>query len=158
MRRSLFVGALCLVATLPSGCMLLVDALAVPSESASGSFTAIGGSLAGISLSLGSPPSGGGSTSDEKQSYSRDLRQYVGLFMASKGTRRDFERGVSRIAEAHGIAHWEAEPATAYAIGQGLAQAGVSAQQMSELGESLTSNEATAQQVLDGWRNVAEAR
>ena len=68
------------IATLP-GCKVLVDVLLLPSESAAGSRTAIGGS----------------------------------------------------IAETHGITHWEGESATPFAIGQGLAEAGITAEQMGRI-------------------------
>jgi len=158
MRTSLIAGALCLALGALPGCKLLVDVIALPFESVAGSFTAIGGSLAGISVSSGSAASESGKDSEQKQSYARDLRQYVTLFMSREGTQQEFERGVTRIAEMHGIAHWEAEPVTPYAIGQGLAEAGVQAQNMDLLNARLTSNTTTADLVRKGWRDVADAR
>ena len=85
----------------------------------------------------------------------RDLREYVDLFLKrGEGTTQDFERGVSRIAESHGINHWEGEPATPYAIGQGLRQADFSESQMRTFCDEYGADETAARLALEGWREA----
>ena len=150
-RFSLLSVALVGIATLP-GCKVFVDVLLLPSESVAGSLTAIGGSITGISVSSGSTPASDSSSSKEKQEYVRDLRQYAAIFVRTGGTQREFERGLSQIAETHGITHWEGESATPFAIGQGLAEAGIREDQMAELGASFAHDPRTADWMMTGWR------
>lgn len=141
-----------LVAVLPmSGCKLISDSVTSPSDSITGTGHAIGGSFEAISVSSGTGPS-----HDAKESsYVRDLRQYVGVFLQrGEGTSRDFQRGVSRIAESHGITHWEAEAATPYAIGQGLREANLSEREMRAFCESVGGDTAAARIALEGWREA----
>ena len=132
------------------GCQLLVAAVTVPLDSAAGTARAVGGSLEGILNS-----SGLGSDAALMEEYRRDLRQYAALYMQSGGSgiSGDFQRGITRIAESHGIVHWEAEPATPYAIGQGLREAQVSEAGIREFCEALGSDSVAARLALEGWRD-----
>jgi hypothetical protein len=131
------------------GCQVVAASLTVPLDSAAGTARAVGGSVSGILNS-----SGLGTDTALLEDYKRDLRQYAALYMQSggDGTPQDFQRGITRIAESHGIAHWEAEPATPYAIGQGLREAHVSEAGMRDFCEALGSDTLAARLALEGWR------
>ena len=51
----------------------------------------------------------------------------------NRTTQDEFLRGLGRIAESYGMTHWEAEPATLLAIGEGLSDAGWTNAQMEQL-------------------------
>jgi hypothetical protein len=145
----MLLGSILGLALLPAvGCGVLVASLEVPIDSAAGILRAVGGSLEGILNS-----SGIGTADARLQEYQRDLRQYAALYMQSggDGTPDDFQRGITRIAESHGIAHWEAQPGTPYAIGQGFRDAQVSETAMREFCAALGSDGA-AKLALEGWR------
>ena len=138
------------LALLPAlGCQVLVASLEVPIDSAAGVLESIGGSLEGILSS-----SGIGTDSARLEEYQRDLRQYAALYMQSggDGASDGFQRGITRIAESHGIAHWEGQPATPYAIGQGFRDAQVSETAMREFCAALGPDTAAARLALEGWR------
>ena len=149
MRRVLLSVMMGLVWLPAAGCQLLVASLEIPIDSAAGALRSIGGSFEGILNS-----SGIGTDSARLQEYQRDLRQYAALYMqrGSDGTPHDFQRGISRIAESHGIAHWEGQPTTPYAIGQGFRDAQVSETAMREFCAALGSDTPAARLALEGWR------
>lgn len=146
-QRAFAVGLVAFLAS--TGCSLISESITSPSESVTGTGRAIGGSLEGMSRSV----SGSFGASARHPGYARDLRAYVAAFAESgNDSARDFQRGVSRIAESHGIAHWEAEPVTPYAIGQGLREAGVPEH---ELRAWLDPESAATRLALEGWRDAA---
>jgi hypothetical protein len=133
-----------------SGCTLISELITSPSESITGTGHAIGGSIEAMSRSV----SGTFGIDARHPGYARDLRAYVATFAASgSDDSRDFQRGITRIAESHGIAHWEAEPVTAYAIGQGLREAGVSERELLAALEPARDAPA-AELALQGWRGA----
>ncbi len=138
-----------MAALLALGCQLLVASIEVPIDSAAGLLRSVGGSLEGILNS-----SGIGTDSARLEEYRRDVRQYAALYMESggDGTPQDFQRGITRIAESHGIAHWEGEPTTPYAIGQGFRDARVSETAMREFCAALGAETPAARLALEGWR------
>ncbi len=147
--RALRVGII--VAILPAfACQVISGSLTSPSDSISGTGHSIVGVLSSISRSSGS----GGGDAAEQESYRQDLRQYAASFVRGGGTRADFLRGVTRIAGNHGIADWEAEPATPYAIGQGMREANVSEAEMNAFCTEIGSETAAAKLVLEGWRSA----
>lgn len=150
MRRIFLAVAIGLASQVAVGCQLLVASLEVPIDSAAGLLRAVGGSLEGILNS-----SGIGTDSASLDEYRRDLRQYAALYMQNggDGTPQDFQRGVTRIAESHGIAHWEGEPATPYAIGQGFRDARVSEAAMQDFCAALGPGSPAARLALEGWRS-----
>ena len=150
LKRTLLVAVL--IATLPAfGCKVISAIVTSPSDSLTGTGYAIGGAFEAISVSSGS----GGSVEPKKTGYVRDLRQYVGVFVRDgAGTTEDFQRGVSRIAESHGITNWEAEAATPYAIGQGLREASYSEAQMRAFCGEVGADTAAAKLALEGWRDA----
>ena len=148
-RRSALAAVL--LAALPLfGCQLISASIKSPSDSIAGSSRAIGGSFNAISTSSGS---GGGEPTPNKTSYRRDLRQYAAVFVKGSGTREDFLRGVARIAEDHGVTHWESEPVTPRAIGEGLRDARLSEAEMDAFVDFVGRDKPAAQLALDGYRH-----
>lgn len=148
-KRALLLAAL--VSSLPvNGCQVLSASFTSPSDSISGTGHAIAGIFSAISFSSGST----GDEAATKESYQRDLRQYSAVFVRSGGTQADFLRGVSHIAENHGIAHWEAEPATPFAIGQGMREANVSEAEMQAFCAEVGSETPAAKLALEGWQRA----
>lgn len=149
-RHALLV--LALAASLPlSGCKVISAIIEIPSDLSAGSSKSIAGSFDAISTSSGS---GGSETTPNQSSYRRDLRQYAALFAKSEGgTREDFLRGVARIAEDHGVTHWEAEPLTPRAIGEGLRDAQLTEAEMDAFVASIGRDKPAARLALDGYRN-----
>ena len=150
--RALLAAAL--LATAPTvGCKIISAIIELPSDISAGSSRSIAGSFDAISASSGS----GGHQTDptpNKQSYNRDLREFTAAFARTSGSREDFLRGVSRIAEDHGISHWEADRLTPLAIGEGLRDAGWSEAQMAEFLDQVGRDKPAAQLALEGYRQA----
>ncbi|MBM4337065.1 MAG: putative lipoprotein [Deltaproteobacteria bacterium] len=147
--RALLLGVL--VSCLPTlGCQVISASVSSPSDSISGTGHAIAGIFSAISTSSGS----GGDGDSAKESYRRDLRQYTAAFARSGGTSADFLRGVTRIAENHGVSHWEAEPATPFAIGQGMREASFSEAEMNAFCSELGAGTPAAEIALRGWQSA----
>ncbi|MGH2897121.1 MAG: putative lipoprotein [Solirubrobacteraceae bacterium] len=131
------------------GCQVITASVTSPSDSISGTGRAIAGVFTAISESSGSGHGG----SAKNDLYERDLREYTVMFMRSGGTQADFARGVSRVAENHGIAHWEAESGTPFAIGQGMREANVSEAQMRAFCDEVGAGTPAARLALEGWQS-----
>lgn len=142
--------SLVLVAALPlAGCKVISAIIEIPSDISAGSSRSIAGSFDAISTSSGS---GGQDTTPNQTSYQRDLRQYTAVFAREAGGSRDeFVRGISRIAEDHGITHWESEALTPRAIGEGLHDAKLSQAEMDGFIDSIGRSRPEAQLALDGY-------
>ena len=112
-----------------TGCQVLWASITSPSDWVSGTGTSISGSFRGLSASSGS---GGGETSNT--AYRRDVRAFAAEFAQAGGSSDDFLRGIGRVAESHGVSHWEGRPDTLLAIGEGLSDAGVSQGDVEALG------------------------
>lgn len=124
------LGALLLGLTLVAGvgCKSLWASFTSPSDSVSGSFNAISGSskalFDGISQSCsGSKPS------KSELAYGDDMRVMVRAYVETSEPGDGFLRAIGQIAELHGIDDWEAEVTTFHALGVGLSQAGLDANQ-----------------------------
>lgn len=146
--RHVFLAAVLLVSL--TGCKVISAILEVPSDLIAGSSRSIAGSFDAMSASSGS----GGQTTEptpNRTSYRRDLRQYAAAFVRSEGTTDEFVRGVTRIAEDHGITHWESEPFTPRAIGEGLHDAHLSEAEMDAFIDSVGRDRPEAQLALDGY-------
>ncbi|HKC50248.1 MAG TPA: putative lipoprotein [Myxococcota bacterium] len=147
-RRALLAAAL--IATLPAfGCTAISAIVEIPSDISAGSSRSIAGSFDAISTSSSS---GGDASTPNKTSYQRDLRQYAALFVKGSGTSEEFLRGVARIAEDHGITHWESDAMTPRAIGQGLRDAKLSEADMDAFVDSVGRDKPAAQLALEGYR------
>lgn len=135
----------CFLAAPLVGC----GSLTSPSEWVAGSSNAIAGSIQAISRSFGS---GGGSAG---LAYQRDVRAWATEVAQSGGTQDELLRGIGRIAESHGLTHWEAEPATLLAIGEGLSDAGWTLEQMEQLrGELGGVQPRSVDLVFEGYRQA----
>ena len=154
MNASRALLATLLLAAFPAlGCKIISTILEIPSDISAGSSRSIAGSFDAISASSGG---GGGdkTTTPNKQSYNRDLREFTAAFSRTSGTREDFLRGVSRIAEDHGLSHWEADPLTPRAIGEGLRDAGWSEAQMAGFLDQVGRDKPAARLALEGYRQA----
>jgi len=140
MRSTKIVSLAVALAIAAAGCKSISDSITSPSRSISASFDS-------ISTSSGS----GGSSTPNATSYRHDLREYAAVFVRGNGTREDFLRGVSRIAEDHGITHWESEPVTPRAIGEGLRDAKLSQAEMEAFVDSVGRDRPEAQLALEGY-------
>jgi hypothetical protein len=115
--------------------------------------SATGNAIAGVLNAIADSSRSGGGASAKNDGYERDVRQYTVVFMRSGGTQADFERGVSRIAENHGITHWEAEAGTPFAIGQGMREANVSEAEMRAFCERIGADAPAAKLAFEGWQS-----
>jgi hypothetical protein len=149
--RRLLLVLVCLAVVPLGGCQVLWASITSPSDWIAGSSESISGSVRSISRSSGS---GGGTPSS--LAYRRDVRAWAADFAAAgRGTQDDFLRGIGRIAESHGVTHWEADPATLVAIGEGLGDAGWSAERMEGLRGDLADVPASqVELVLEGYRSA----
>ena len=147
------LAAVLLSATPALGCKIISAIIELPSDLSAGSSRSIAGSFDALSGSSGSG-GGGKDATPNKQSYDRDLREFTAAFAATSGSREEFLRGVSRIAEDHGISHWEADPLTPRAIGEGLRDAGWSEAQMAEFMDQAGRDRPAAQLALEGYRQA----
>jgi hypothetical protein len=134
-----------------TGCTLISTSIEGSSDLIAGSSRAIVGSFDAISASSGSS-SPAAEPTPNRTSYRRDLRQYAAGFVRSEGTTDEFVRGVTRIAEDHGITHWESEPFTPRAIGEGLRDAHLSEAEMDAFIDGIGRDRPEAQLALDGYR------
>ena len=121
LRSWLRLGALSAVFPLLA-CQVIGASITSPSDWVSGTGRSISGSFEGLGRSSGSD--GGGNSSDT--AYRRDVRAFAAQFSQTGGSSDDFLRGIARVAESHGVSHWEGSPDTLLAIGAGLRDAGVS--------------------------------
>jgi hypothetical protein len=147
-RRSVLVLTCLALVALP-GCQILWTSITSPSDWVAGSSESISGSVRSISRSSGS---GGGSST---LAYRRDVRAWAAESAQSGGTQDEFLRGIGRIAETHGLTHWEADPATLLAIGEGLREAGWSDERMEQLRGELSDVQArNVELVFEGYRGA----
>ena len=78
------------------------------------------------SLSKSFQSSFGGGRANLDQEYARDLASVSATFVDTPTQEASLVRDVTRVAEVHGISHWESVDATWLGIGTGLRQAGMS--------------------------------
>jgi hypothetical protein len=145
-RRTLLLGVIAAAFAI-SGCTVINAA----SDGASNMLSATGNAVAGVLHAIADSSASGNGSSARNDSYERDLREYTVMFMRNGGTQADFMRGVSRIAENHGIAHWESEVGTPFAIGQGMREANVSEAEMRAFCNEVGVDTPAAKLALEGW-------
>lgn len=147
--RRMFLVLACLAVVPLAGCQVLWASITSPSDWIAGSSESIAGSVRSISRSSGSP------AAKSTLAYRRDVRAWAGAFAQDGGTQDEFLRGIGRIAETHGLTHWQADPATLVAIGEGLRDAGWSAEQMERLrGELADVQAGSVDLVFEGYRST----
>ena len=115
-RRNTRVIALVAAAALLQGCMV--------SRSISKSVTAASGSIVDTVKSSSKKISGGDARLE--QEYRDDVRVTTRALVDNGASNSQFLRELGRIAELHGISHWEAEPGSLIALGAGACEAGMS--------------------------------
>jgi hypothetical protein len=141
-----------LFVTLPLfACQVIVASVTSPSDWVSGTGESISGSFRGLSTSSGS-----GGKDEAKTAYRRDVRAFAAQFAVAGGSSDEFLRGIGRVAEGHGVTHWEGDADTLAAIGEGLSDAGVSAADIEAL--RVRSAEADPQVVARVLEGYAAAR
>ena len=115
LRRIVVPCALLLAGSLSSGCMLSVSV----SKLATTASQSVSKSLRSASDSV---------TSDARARLEREYRDDVRVatrhWLETGESAEAFLRELGRIAELHGISHWEAEPGSLIAIGAGACEAG----------------------------------
>ena len=90
-----------------------------------------------------SSASSSGSSAARKNSYIKDVAGYTQAYAKSGGQYDGFTRGLSGIAEKHGVSDWENDPDTYTGIGAGLRQANVPQAQFEVWKQNLTDGNAT---------------
>lgn len=145
MKSTRLVLGLLAVCGLALGCSLL--------SSSSNSVNSISTSFQSMSTSLqSSSDSSSGGDDGLAAAYGRDVRNYTAAFVGSEGGPDEFLRNLGRIAEAHGITHWERERETYVAVGAGLRQAGVNRVELRAFQESLAgADPAIVESLLEGY-------
>ncbi len=128
-------------------CQVIEASITSPSDWVSGTGDSISGSFRGLSVSSGS-----GGKDESNTAYRRDLRAFAAQFAKAGGSSDEFLRGIGRVAESHGVTHWEGDADTLAAIGEGLRDAGVSAADMEALRtRSAQSDPQVVARVLEGY-------
>ena len=147
------VAALALAGALAlGGCQSLWASITSPSDWISGRGVSISDSLRGLSVYSGSDSGSLGSRGGAGTSYRQDVRAYAAGFARTGGSSDEFLRGIGRVAESHGVSHWEGRPDTLLAIGHGLSDAGVSRADVEALGARATGADSrVAELVLEGY-------
>lgn len=109
-------------------------------------FAASGCSISrSISDSISSPfewssDSSDSSSHDHDDAYLNDLRDYTDVYVRSSTDPEGLKRGVSVIAQKHGVTNWEADSATFRGIGEGLGKADVSQKEVDSFKMALADN------------------
>ncbi len=132
---------------------IAVSSMFNSSSTASESLQSISTSLRSVSNSVqSSSESSSGDDGAVADAYGRDVRNFTAAFVDSDASRDEFLRNLGRIAEAHGITHWERERATYVAVGAGLRQAGVDRVALRTFQESLAgADPAVVESLLEGY-------
>jgi hypothetical protein len=108
-----------------------------------------------ISESVSSPfesSSHSSKSSDQKESYQGDVRDYTEAYVRSSDDPAAFRKGVSSIAQKHGVSNWEADHATYTGIGQGLGKAQVKQSQVEVYKANLSAGDAAkASEIQKGY-------
>jgi len=147
LRRVVATGALLLAGSVWSGCSLLM--------SVSKLVTTAGES---VSKSLGSASDSFTATDMARLEldYRDDVRVATRQWLETGESSDAFLRELGRIAQLHGISHWEAEPGSLIAIGAGACQAGASESELSGIVASLGHEHADSQALaIEGCRTAA---
>ncbi len=117
LRRMTGACAMLVVGTLFTGCVLSISVsklATTASQSVSKSLRSASGSLTGDD------------SARLEREYRDDVRVATRAWVETGDGSAAFLRELGRIAELHGISHWEAEPGSLIAIGAGACEAGAS--------------------------------
>jgi hypothetical protein len=150
--------SLCLTAPVLLGACGSISASAISiSDSVSAAVTSVSDSVSGLSDSSRSPSDGSQSKADA--AYRADVRVYTRS--AARSASLDdagpaFARELSRIAERHGVSHWEGRAVTYVAIGAGLREAGLTQDEVDLfLARTVRAGEREQSLALEGYRAAA---
>ena len=148
-------SALCLVA---AGCQSISDSITSPSRWLADSSQAIADSSGAIadSSNNASQSVSGSSSPDEtpppaESAYRDDVRVTARTFAASDAPDDALLRELSRVAERHGVSHWQGRAGTWLALGAGLREAGVTRADAEALSGRLGVDAAERALLLDGY-------
>ncbi len=102
------------------------------------------------SSSHSSDSSSSSSPGAAERAYREDVSDYTHAYVKSSGggDLGSFRADLARLAEEHGITNWEENPATYTAIGEGLAQAGVSAAGLMAYKQNLSGDDPSKAQLI----------
>jgi hypothetical protein len=113
-----------------------------------------------ISDSISSPfkwSSDSSKSSDEKESYQHDVRDYTEAYLRSSNDPQGFRRGLASLAQKHGISNWEADQSTYTGIGEGLGKVKVKQSQVEVFKSNLSGGDtvkaAAIQKGYDRYKN-----
>lgn len=142
--------AVVVMAWVTSGCALFES---------SGSFSDSSGSISDSSGSLSDSSKSSSGDDDapkqEEEAYRRDVRSFTVAHVAAHRSPESLSRGLSEVALARGITDWEAARGTYVAVGAGLAEAGVSGEELARYQASLTRRDTPADAALrEGYASV----
>jgi hypothetical protein len=127
----------------------------------SGSFSDSSGSISDSSGSLSDSSKSSSDSDDddgakkEEEAYRRDIRSFTVAHVAAHRSPESLSRGLSEVALARGISDWEAVEGTYVAVGAGLAEAGVSQEELARYQASLTRHDTPVDAALhEGYASV----
>lgn len=134
-----------------TGCQLISGSVKSISDTGVGIANVIAGSSKALLRSTGI--GAGGSSLAEEDRYRQDLRLATRAFVETRQADADFARTLGRIAESHGVSHWEALAGSWYAIGAGLREAGLAESDVdATLARLQLGGEAEHALAREGWR------
>jgi hypothetical protein len=105
-----------------------------------------------ISDSISSPfkwSSQSSKSSDEKESYQGDVRDYTEAYVRSSTDLEGFRKGLASVAQKHGVSNWEADVATYTGIGEGLGKAQVKQTQLEVYKTNLAGGDAVKASAIE---------
>lgn len=107
-----------------------------------------------VSKSVSSPfkwssGSSSGSSDERKESYQGEVRRFAEVCSRSNGGVPELVKGVTAVAEKHGISNWEADLSTYVGIGEGLAKAGTPKPQLELYTNGLAKGDSTRLKALN---------
>jgi hypothetical protein len=146
LRRIVATGALLLAASVWTGCALLMSASKLATTASES-----------VSKSLGSASDSftASDTARLEREYRDDVRVATRQWLETGESSDAFLRELGRIAELHGISHWEAEPGSLIAIGAGACEAGANESELSGIVASLGHERAESQALaVEGCRTA----
>jgi len=147
LRRTTGACALIAVGTLFNGCMLSVSV----SKLATSASQSVSKSLRSASDSAKVDNS-----SRLEREYRDDVRVATRAWVEAGDGSETFLRELGRIAELHGISHWEAEPGSLIAIGAGVCNAGANEAELNRILVGLGHGRADSRALaVEGCRTTA---
>jgi hypothetical protein len=151
-RRALFIAALCVAPLVfGTGCLL--------SSSISNSVSAGSESLSDSSKSVSDSISDGSRSSSETDSetdtsarlYREDVRALAHNAAEEAVRTETFLHDLGRLSEAHGVTHWEARDGAWTAVGGGLAEGGLAADDVDAFLAAIGRDDAPRDLVMQGF-------